>query len=127
MIYVVTDKATGQEVYRYQGDGPVEWTGMEFSTHDHVAEPVVNTDGSVDTPIIRTVWTRTAWKRRFKQDERLAIREASKQSDVLADYMDLMEGSDEIASDDPDVVAALGMLERVGLIETGRAQEILHG
>lgn len=25
MIYVVTDKVTGDEVYRYDADAPVEW------------------------------------------------------------------------------------------------------
>ena len=35
MIYVVTDKATGAEVYRYQADAPIELVGMEFVTHDH--------------------------------------------------------------------------------------------
>lgn len=35
MIYVVTNKATGAEAYRYQADAPIEWSGMEFATHDH--------------------------------------------------------------------------------------------
>lgn len=36
--YIVTRKSDGQEVYRYNADAPIEWSGMEFATHDHVAE-----------------------------------------------------------------------------------------
>lgn len=41
MIYIVTNKATGKEVYRYQADSPDEWNGMEFATHDHIEQPAV--------------------------------------------------------------------------------------
>lgn len=34
-VYIVTSKATGKEVYRYEADAPIEWNGMEFATHDH--------------------------------------------------------------------------------------------
>ncbi|MCU0957824.1 MAG: hypothetical protein MUF55_11045 [Hydrogenophaga sp.] len=39
--YRVTRRADGAEVYRYQAEAPVEWSGMEFATHDHtlVDEP----------------------------------------------------------------------------------------
>lgn len=38
--YAVIDKATGEEVYRYEADAPIEWNEWEFATHDHV--PVVD-------------------------------------------------------------------------------------
>lgn len=126
MIYIVTDKATGAEIYRYASEAPIEWSGMGFDTHDHV-ELVEVVDGISDAQIVRTVWTQTQWKRRFTQAERLAIREAATQSPVLADYMDLMNGADEIANDDPDVIKAMGLLEQHVLIAEGRAQEILNG
>ena len=49
MIYIVTETATGNEVYRYQADAPIEWNGMEFATHTHTehAEPV---EGEVIAP-----------------------------------------------------------------------------
>lgn len=49
MIYVVTETATGTVVYSYQADTPVEWNGMEFSTHTHTerTEPV---EGEVISP-----------------------------------------------------------------------------
>ena len=36
--YVVTEKATGAEVYRYGAEAPVAWAGYEFETHDHTVE-----------------------------------------------------------------------------------------
>lgn len=35
--FTVTNKATGQLVYRYESDESIEWSGMEFATHDHAA------------------------------------------------------------------------------------------
>lgn len=39
MIFIVTSKTTGAEVYRYEADAPIEWVGMEFATHDHAEPP----------------------------------------------------------------------------------------
>ena len=40
--YIVTRKTDGAEIYRYNADAPIEWSGMEFADHDHVeAAPVV--------------------------------------------------------------------------------------
>lgn len=40
--YIVTRKTDGAEIYRYNADTPIEWSGMEFASHDHIeAAPVV--------------------------------------------------------------------------------------
>ena len=40
--YIVTRKSDGAEIYRYNADAPIEWSGMAFAEHDHVeAAPVV--------------------------------------------------------------------------------------
>lgn len=40
--YIVTRKTDGAEIYRYNADAPIEWSGMEFADHDHIeATPVV--------------------------------------------------------------------------------------
>lgn len=127
MIYIVTRKSDGVEVFRYDAAQPTEWNGMEFATHDHTPEVTENTDGSIDAPILYMSWTQTQWKRRFTQEERVNIREAAKNNSTLADYMDLMNGAEEIRNNDPDVIQALALLEQVGLIAAGRAQEILNG
>ncbi len=123
--YIVTNKATGTEIYRYAADSPIAWSGMEFDTHNHIAE---SPEESV-TDVIPTsyTWTKIEYLRRFTQEERIAIRTAAKTSAVLEDYMQLLELASEVKSDDPDIVAALTMLESVGLIGAGRAQEIING
>ena len=124
-IYIVTAKATGQEVYRYDSSAPVEWHGMEFATHDHT--PVAEQGTVTDVPVVAMTWTKLEYLRRFTQDERIAIRTAAKQVPALEDYVALLELASEVRSDDPDIIAALQMLEGAGLIAAGRAQEILNG
>ena len=34
----VTERLTGEVVYAYTADEPVEWPGMEFSTHNHLLQ-----------------------------------------------------------------------------------------
>lgn len=34
----VTKRLTGEVVYAYTADEPVEWPGMEFSTHNHLSQ-----------------------------------------------------------------------------------------
>lgn len=120
--YIVTRKSDGAEVLRYSSDAPVEWAGMAFATHDHVLSPT--TEAAVRQ---RQSWSQTAWKRRFSQEERVAIRDAAAVNAVLSDYLDLMAGTPEIFNDDPDTVRAVRMLEQVGLIAQGRADEVLYG
>ncbi len=124
--YIVTRKSDGEEIYRYSADAPTEWNGMEFSTHDHLPAPAINADGSIDAQSVR-VWTVLEYKRRFTQDERIAIRYAAGQSQELDDYLELLKDAQEVRSDDPDILKALAALEAFGLLAQGRAQEILNG
>lgn len=124
MLYVVTLKSDQSEVYRYSAQAPIEWSGMEFATHDHVAfaEPVP------DVPAAPTrVWPRIEFLRQFTPTERIRIRTAAKQSPALDDFMFLLEAANEISSDHADVKAGLAMLEAAGLLGVGRAREILNG
>ena len=34
----VTERITGEVVYAYTADEPVEWPGMEFATHNHLLQ-----------------------------------------------------------------------------------------
>lgn len=67
--------------------------------------------------------------RRFSQAERIAIRDAAKQSPELDDYLKLLDitiaQGGVIDLNDADTIAAVGLLEMVGLIATGRAAEVL--
>ena len=49
--YIVTRKADGAEIYRYNAEAPIEWSGMEFADHDHtefVPVDVVETNQPLD-------------------------------------------------------------------------------
>lgn len=122
-LYTVFRKSDGAEVYRYNSDAPVEWHGWEFATHDHVEQPEL----LPDAPAIQagTTLTKLGYLRRFTAEERIAIRSAAKTSLVLEDYLALLELAEEIRTDDPDTVAAVQMLEAVGLLAAGRADEVL--
>ena len=120
--YTVTHRSTGVEIYRYSATAPIEWAGMGFDTHDHTELPE---DGIPDAPIVAMTWTKLEYLRRFTQAERIAIRETAKSVPALEDYLMLLELAEEVRSDDPDIAAALQMLEGAGLIGPGRANEIL--
>jgi hypothetical protein len=124
--FVVTRKSDQAEVYRYNADAPIEWSGMEFVTHDHAPE-AVDPSAPTDAPIVAMTWTKLEYLRRFTQAERIAIRGAAKVVPELEDYLQLLELASEVRSDDPDIASALAMLEGAGLIGAGRAQEILNG
>lgn len=67
--------------------------------------------------------------RRFTQAERITIRAAASQSPELDDYLKLLDitiaQGGVINLNDPDTIAAVGLLEAVGLIAPGRAAEVL--
>ena len=133
--YIVTLKATGAEVYRYGADAPVEWGGMEFATHNHVA--VVEPAGPVDAPAQASVKiTKLAFRNRFTAAEKAGIEFAgvdnpaatmparlmaaslrANQADIAAaQHIDLMR---------PDTRGGVEALEYFGLIAVGRADAIL--
>ena len=44
----VVNRATEEIVYAYTSDDPVEWSGMEFSLCNHIKEPEVIIDSSLE-------------------------------------------------------------------------------
>lgn len=123
MDFKIIRKLDGEVMLRYSATIAQTVNGFDLIDYDHV-------EFAPDTPEVirvRLTWSQTQWKRRFTQLERLAIRDAATRSPELNDYLDLMNGADEIANDDPDTVKAMAMLELYGLIATGRADEVLYG
>jgi len=118
----VVRKSDLVEVYRYQENEPVEWIGMEFATHDHVA---VADEALALVPPTLTIWTVIEFKRRMTSAERIAARNRTATDANVADFMDLLDSAQEVRSDDPDVAAGLGYLTYLGDLAPGRAQEIL--
>lgn len=122
--FIVTEKSTGAEVYRYSAAAAIEWHGMAFATHDHKPqqEPPEQPVNSV-----AKVWDRIDYLRLLSAEERMAIREAARTDRVVEDIVDLQRNATVIRSDDPDLLRALAYLTEVGILAPGRKQEILNG
>lgn len=65
------------------------------------------------------------FQRRFTQAERVAIRAAGQTSGEIADYLAMLDAATNVVLTDPLTVAGVQALEAQGLIEAGRADEIL--
>lgn len=123
--YVVTNKISGAEVYRYSADAPIEWSGFEFITHDHAEN--VDVTPVVDPVVTQQVWSPVDFLRRFTPAERIGARAARKTDPILDDFYALLEQSPQILSDDPDVALGLGYMAQQGLLTVERMTEILNG
>jgi hypothetical protein len=124
-IYQVTRKSDSEHVYQYSADAPIEWTGMEFATHDHIEQVEIDPDGVIEGTVTGRTMTKLEYLRRFTAEERITIRTVAKTNPMLEDYMALMELASEIDTADADTKAGVQMLESVGLLAPGRATEIL--
>lgn len=133
--YAVIRKADQVEVYRYSHTEAVEWTGMEFATHDHVAQAEPPAPPPPAPPPVRHI-TKLAFRNRFTQAEKVAIEiaaldvptaplqqramaaalRASQQDVAVAQYVDLNRA---------DTRAGVEQLEAAGLLSAGRAAVIL--
>jgi hypothetical protein len=69
--------------------------------------------------------TKLAFKQRFTQAERIAIREAVQTVPEVYDFEDLVNSASFIDLARPDTIAAVHYIEAGGLIAEGRAVEIL--
>lgn len=127
--YVITRKSDGQEVYRYTAEAPIEWQGMEFATHDHVALPELPAEPSSPPTMYggRRDLAVLEFMRLLTPTERITIRMASAQNALIADYLDLMYHAEIVHLDDTDTSNALYMMEQAGILGAGRAAEILNG
>lgn len=122
MIYIVTDKASGAEVTRYAAAQLFEGE-FPLSSFDHTEW----VEGATDPVNQSRLRTKLEYLRRFTMEERIAVRQAAGSNPMLADYLAMMELAEEIDTGDADTIAAVNMLEQVGLIGIGRANEVLNG
>ena len=117
--YIVYERDTGNVVYAYTADSATDFPEYPFRDFSHVVKKP-----EIVAPPERSV-TKLEYLRRFTGQERVTIRQAAKENPVLEDYLAMLEIAQEINLDDPDTIAAVNMLESVGLIATGRATEVL--
>jgi len=127
--FVVTRKSDGQEVYRYNADAPIEWSGMEFATHDHAAVVEEITD-------VIPRMSRRLTKLQFVGllgDSFAGILAAAKVSVDVEMFVKMLDWATPDADgtsvdlDDPRVIDGLMRLEASELLPVGKAQEILNG
>ena len=125
-LFVVMALDTGAEVYRYESDAPVEWVGMGFSTHTHAL-----VDAPANTPTEQAVGaypvSKLDYLGRFTSEELGAIFSAAKTHVPLEVWLEKFKLSEFIDLSDPRTLQGLQSLEAFGLINPGRAQEILNG
>lgn len=133
--YSVTRKSDGAEIYRYAAETAIEWTGMEFATHDHTAVPEAPAD--VPAPSGPRRLTKLQFIDRLGDAAFAAILAMAKASiEVEAFVMRFQLATPEqdgtsIDLDDPRTVAGVtaigGALQAQGVVGEGWAGGVLNG
>ena len=122
--YIVTHRATGQEVYRYIADAPIEWSGMGFDTHDHTGVPDEITDVTPRMESGRRL-TKLAFVALIGEDAFKAVLAAAKVNVDIEAFVKLIDWATPEADgtsidlDDPRTISGLYALEAAGLIPSG--------
>lgn len=133
----VINRATGELIYAYSAEVPVEHPGLEFATYNHVAE-------AQEIPDPSKRLTKLQFRNLFTTSEKVTIEIASLDSPAadmstrvqaaslrvfLADVESATPEPDGTSIDllDPRTVAGVTALETYGLIPAGRAAEIIGG
>lgn len=121
--WIVQDRKTGVVVHVYHADEATDFPEYPFALYNHILKKPDEAPAS-----IREI-SGVSYLRRFTQDERIAIRTAASGNAVLDDYLKLLDitiaQGGFVNLDDHDTIAAVGMLEAVGLLNPGRAAEVL--
>ena len=124
----VTKRLTGEVVYAYTSDEPVEWPGMEYAAHNH--NKIIEV---VEVPKRRL--TKLEFIGRMGEQVFIAILGMAQQSVEMAAWVELVRmatpdpDSTSIALDDPRTVAGLTALEPVliaqGIVSAGWAAGVV--
>lgn len=70
--------------------------------------------------------SKLSFMRRFTLDEMTAVYNAAKSNTTIEVWIDEVKVADNINLDDADLVSGVNQLEKVGVIASGRALEILN-
>jgi len=133
--YVVTSRATGAEVLRYNADSQQDWQGFPAADFDQAAlaepEPVVPAPSSVFGG--RRRLTKLEFVSLLGEDEFKAVLTAAEASVDVAAWVKLIElltpnpDGTSVDLDDARVLAGLGAMEIAGVLPAGTAQRVIHG
>lgn len=84
--------------------------------------------GFVDIVTAAPLLTVGRFKLLFTYQERAALRAAAQTSDLIADFLDLLNGfTDGVSLDDPVLIQSIEALVPAGLLTAARAEEVLAG
>lgn len=135
MNYIVLNKETGQEVYRYTADSAIPWAGMDFAVCDHLEAPVINLDGSIEGQLVKRRLTKLEFIEALGENAFVAILQMAKVSPIIEAWVEKMK----LATPDPDGtsvdladprtiagIEAIGQaLEAQGIVTAGWAEGVL--
>jgi hypothetical protein len=133
MSYYVIDQETNALLYVSDFEPPNEFVA---NGHHVYESPISATEinakydwsASQNTFILKdTKITKRAFIKRFTVVEYATIKTAAEQNPTLDYYWQLFMLAEYIDLGDLDTIQGVHMLEQVGLLGTGRAQEILNG
>lgn len=138
-IYTVVSKTTGKEIYQYEADAPIEWSGMEFATHTHdiMNQPVVNQP----LPSVyegRRVLSKIEFRRLFPDLKRPYVDEFNAtfennailnndQKRSIRSGLEDYKATDTVNLDDASTIGMVNLYAQIGLITSAEAQGILNG
>jgi hypothetical protein len=73
----------------------------------------------------RRILTRLAFRNRFTAEEKATLYTVAKENVIIQIFLDDLQAAEEVDLDDMALVAGIDLLETSGLIDKGRAAEIL--
>jgi hypothetical protein len=137
-VYRVISIATGDEIYRYEAPAPVEWTGMEFATHDHVEVVEVVAADPVTVYGGRRVLSKIEFRRLFPDAVRPFVDEfnatfeshpllTDEQKRDIRSGMEDYKATDTVNLDDISTQKMIGLYTLLGLITPEEASGVLNG
>jgi hypothetical protein len=122
-VFRVIDKSTGKTVYAYGAESAYSFPEYPFADYDHI-EVVPLADGTVETTQ-GYILTKLEYMMRFTDAELAAIYTAAKQSVQVEVWLEKFKLAQEINLADTQTIAGVQALESAGLLDAGRAAEIL--
>lgn len=115
------------EVVEYSDELPnSEHLTNNWKLEEVITLPIIEREDVIQEPIER-IWDTLDFLRRFTDTERKTVWAVRDTNADLNDAIILLMKSDRVFNTDSDVIKIVTMLESVGILATGRAQEILNG
>ena len=139
MIYDVIRKTDSAKVFTYHADTPIEWTGFEFATHDHVAQagsvavteiPTKFNGRRILTKLeFRSLFSEATlkWIDRFEaQFESHTYLTDDQKDEIRTAFADYHEAT-QVDLDDPRWIPGLSMYVALGGMDADEVTEVLRG